>query len=76
MHWAYDTGWGALYGLLAGSAEEHRPVRHGLAFGTAVWAMSYVQLAPIGLYEPPWRDPPTDLAMELSCHLVYPAQRS
>ena len=30
--------------------------------------MSYVQL---GLYEPPWKYPPTQLALDLSYHLVY-----
>jgi hypothetical protein len=33
--------------------------------------MSYVQLVPMGLYKPPWKYPPKDLAMDLSSHLVY-----
>ncbi len=41
------------------------------ASGTAVWAMSYVKLVPMGLYEPPWRYAPMELAMDLSYHLVY-----
>lgn len=33
--------------------------------------MSYAQLVPMGLYEPPWKYPPKDLAMDFSYHLVY-----
>lgn len=71
-HWGYGTAWGSVYGLAAGSARRSR-VRDGLLFGTAVWVMSYVQLVPMGLYEPPWTYPPQALAMELSYHLVYGA---
>ncbi len=71
MHWAYGTGWGAAYGLIAGSVARRRPLRLGLAFGTGVWAMSYVQLVPMGLSQPPWKYPPKELAMDLSYHLVY-----
>jgi hypothetical protein len=65
MHYGYGTGWGAAYALLPKRALS------GLAFGAAVWAMSYVQLVPLGLYEPPWKYPPTQLALDLSYHLVY-----
>ncbi len=71
MHWAYGTGWGAVYGVVAGSAGHRRPLRHGITFGAGVWAMSYLQLVPMGLYQPPWRYPPEELAMDLSYHLVY-----
>lgn len=47
--------------------------RRGAAFGEFVWAMSYVELVPMGLYEPPWRYPPKELAFDLSYHLVYGA---
>lgn len=73
MHWAYGTGWGAVYGVLAGSSARRRPLRHGLAFGAGVWAASYAQLVPMGLYEPPWTYPPGELALDLSHHLVYGA---
>ncbi len=70
MHWGYGTGWGAVYGLAQGSL--HAPtLRHGLVFGSAVWAMGYVQLVPMGLYQPPWKYPPKDIAMEVGYHLVY-----
>ena len=72
MHWGYGTGWGAVYGRLTGSLGRSR-LRDGLLFGAAVWMMSYVQLVPMGLYEPPWKYPPKELAMDLSYHLVYGA---
>jgi hypothetical protein len=72
MHWGYGTGWGAVYGLVAGS-RRLPPLRGGLAFGTVVWTLSYVQLVPMGLYEPPWRYGPSGLALDLSYHLAYGA---
>ena len=71
MHWGYGTCWGSVYGLVAGSARKPQGLRSGAVFGTTVWVMSYVQLVPMGLYEPPWKYPPKDLAMDLSYHLVY-----
>ena len=70
VHWAYGTAWGAVYGLVQ-ETFGGRPLRRGVAFATGVWAMSYVQLVPMGLYEPPWRYPRKDVAMELSYHLAY-----
>ncbi len=69
-HWGYGTAWGAVYSLLQGTLQAN-PLAHGLAFGTGVWAMSYVQLVPMGLYEPPWEYPAKSLAKDLSYHLVY-----
>ena len=69
-HWGYGTGWGAVYGIAHGSAHA-APLRRGLLFGTAVWAMSYVQLVPMGLYEPPWKYAPEEIAMEVGYHLAY-----
>ncbi len=73
MHWAYGTGWGAIYGLIHGSLARESKVRDGLLFGTGVWAMSYVQLVPMGLYELPWKYPPKSIGMEVSFHLAYGA---
>lgn len=73
MHWAYGTGWGALYGLIHSSLVRESKVRHGLLFGSGVWAMSYAQLVPMGLYELPWKYPPKGIGMEVSFHLVYGA---
>ena len=70
MHWAYGTGWGAIYGLIEGTFGG-RSLRQGALFGAGVWAMSYVQLVPMGLYQLPWKYPPKSIAMELGYHLVY-----
>ncbi len=70
VHYAYGTGWGAVYGLAQGTL--HAPtLAHGLGFGTAVWGTAYAVLPPTGLYEPPWRYPVKELALDLSYHLVY-----
>jgi hypothetical protein len=71
MHWVYGSGWGAVYGLIAGSVDRVPALRSGLLFGTGVWAMSYVQLVPMGIYEPPWSYSPSQLALDLSYHLAY-----
>ncbi|MGI8557234.1 MAG: hypothetical protein ACR2ND_02820 [Solirubrobacteraceae bacterium] len=73
MHWGYGVGWGSVFGVLAGSAQRPGGLRRGVVFGTGVWLMSYAQLVPMGLYDPPWETPPKDLAMDLSYHLVYGA---
>ncbi len=70
MHWAYGTGWGAVYGLIAGTRGTST-LKQGARFGTGVWAMSYVQLVPMGLYELPWTYPPKDTALEVSYHVAY-----
>lgn len=72
MHWSYGTAWGAAFGLVQGTARRD-PIAHGLLFGTGVWAMSYVQLVPMGLYKPPWKYPASELALDVSYHVVYGA---
>jgi hypothetical protein len=47
------------------------PLPVGLGFGLGVWAASYAQLVPLGIYEPPWRYPAEELAEDLSYHAVY-----
>jgi hypothetical protein len=59
--------------VLNDGSSRRRPLIRGLAFGTVVWAMSYVELVPLGLYEPPWKYPPEELAFDLSYHLAYGA---
>ncbi len=73
MHWAYGTGWGAVYGVVRGSRTADPSMREGLAFGLQVWVMSYVELVPMGLYQPPWKYPAKDVATEVAFHLVYGA---
>lgn len=73
MHWGYGTGWGGVYGAVMGTRAHEHPLIRGLAFGTWVWVMSYVQLVPLGLYELPWKYPAPELALDLSYHLAYGA---
>jgi hypothetical protein len=70
MHWAYGTTWGALYAAIVDLLGDH-PVAGGLGLGTGVWGASYATLVPAGIYEPPWRYPAKELALDLSYHLVY-----
>jgi len=70
MHWLYGIGWGTFYGLGAGHTRPD-PVAGGLAFGTGVWGAAYAELIPLGIYEPPWKVPKRELAIDLSYHLVY-----
>jgi hypothetical protein len=70
MHWGYGITWGGVYGLIQESAWS-RPLRGGAAFGLAVWSLSYVQLVPMGLYEPPWKYGARELASEIGYHLAY-----
>jgi hypothetical protein len=70
MHWGYGVGWGALYGLLAGSARRPQ-IRSGLLFGSLVWAVDYVVLPLAKLYRPIWEYDLATLWQDLSAHLVY-----
>jgi hypothetical protein len=70
MHWLYGISWGAFYGVAAGKAQRD-PVAGGLAFGTGVWGTSYAELVPLGVYQPPWKYPAKEIALDLSYHLVY-----
>jgi uncharacterized membrane protein YagU involved in acid resistance len=68
----YGLSWGALYGLIQESANGPA-LRNGLLFGVGIWAISYVILVPMGLYQPPWKYSPQELAMDVSYHLAYGA---
>ena len=68
--WSYGASLGAAYGLAA-SRVGTNPILQGLAFGTAAWGAAHAALTPLGLYDLPWRAPRSDLAVELSSHLVY-----
>jgi hypothetical protein len=69
-HWAYGTSWGIPYGLaVAGRAG--RPIPRGTTLGVTVWASSYLQLVPMGIYKPPWKYKPQELALDLSFHIAY-----
>jgi hypothetical protein len=70
VHWATGIGWGALYGLLAGSTPSPK-VRYGLLWGPLVWAAGYVVLPLTGLYKPIWEYDVKTLGKDLGAHLVY-----
>jgi hypothetical protein len=68
VHWLYGVGWGVAFGF---AADGDHPLAEGVAFGGAVWAASYAQLVPLGIYKPPWKYPPQEIALDLSYHLVF-----
>jgi hypothetical protein len=70
MHWGYGTFWGVAYGLAARRAQP-RTLTGATVLGASLWGAAYAELAPLGIYEPPWKYPPQDLALDLSYHLVY-----
>jgi uncharacterized membrane protein YagU involved in acid resistance len=72
MHWSYGSGWGALYGILAGSLRRPNPL-YGLPFGAVIWVSDYVLLPEAGLYKPIWDYDAKTLANDLSAHLAYGA---
>lgn len=69
-HWAYGMGWGATYGIIAGSLARPRPAL-AAALGPAVWASGYVVLPLARLYEPIWTYDAKTLWTDLSGHLAY-----
>lgn len=69
VHWAYGTGWGGLYGLVAGG--RGAGPGSGASFGTAVWSSGYAVLPAMGIYDPPWKYSAKSLAKDWSYHLVY-----
>src|SRR5579884_2134678 len=72
VHWLYGITWGAIYGAAAGALRPG-PLTGGLSFGAGVWGAAYAELVPLGIYDPPWRYPAKELAVDLSYHLVYGA---
>jgi hypothetical protein len=85
-HFAFGAACGALFGLAhevsrnraaaSGSrAEEHRaPVGAGIAFGTAVWALSYAGWIPAaGIMPMPHRDRPGRPTSMVLAHWVFGA---
>src|SRR4030081_789342 len=53
IHWAYGTGGGCLYGLVAGSLDE-APPWYGVLFGGSVWISDYLILPLGNFYKPIW----------------------
>jgi hypothetical protein len=67
-HWGYGSSLGVLYAL---AEPDGSVARDGLAFGAAVWAAAYAELVPLGIYEPPWKYAPAELAEDFSYHALY-----
>ena len=72
MHWGYGIVWGIAYGLAARTFKV-KPAVGGAALGGTLWAASYAELVPLGIYKPPWAYPVRELGLDLSYHLVYGA---
>lgn len=72
VHWGTGVGWGALYGLVAGSVASPK-VLFGLGLGPTAWISSYVVLPLAKLYQPLWEYDARTLGKDLSAHLVFGA---
>jgi hypothetical protein len=70
-HWATGLGWGALYGLVAGSAARIPNPAYGVALGAAAFTTSYAVLGSAKVYRPIWDYDVTTLAKDLRGHLVF-----
>jgi hypothetical protein len=71
VHWATGLQWGALYGLVAGSATRNPAPAAGAALGAAAFAASYAVLPLARLYKPIWEYDIKTLGKDLSGHLVF-----
>lgn len=70
VHWATGLGYGAVHGLVFGSADQPK-VTHGLATGLGAFANSYTMLPLMGLYQPLWEYDAKTIYKDLSAHLAY-----
>ncbi len=70
VHWITGFGWGAQYGIIAGSAIRPR-AWWGAALGLTTWLAGYSVLPPAKLYKPLWEYDAKTLAKDLSAHMVY-----
>jgi hypothetical protein len=70
MHWSYGTMWGSVYAIGRESMRARGPFV-GPLFGLVVWAASYAQLVPLGIYEPPWAYPPRAILDEMGYHVTF-----
>jgi hypothetical protein len=70
VHWGYGLGWGAVYGIVAGSTSRPRAV-YGLLFGPIVWSTQYLVLPPTGIYRPLREYDAKTLWKDASAHLAF-----
>lgn len=71
VHWGTGLQWGALYGLVAGSAARNPNPASGAALGAAAFGVSYVVLGLAKLYKPIWEYDIKTLGKDVSGHLVF-----
>jgi hypothetical protein len=72
VHWVYGTGWGAQYGVVAGSIRR-RPWWSAPVFASVVWLSGYVVLPIAKVYRPLWEYDAKTLARDASAHAAYGA---
>ena len=70
VHWATGIGWGALYGIVAGSTRSAHPAL-GAVLGPAAWTNSYLMLGLAKLYKPMWEYDAKTLGRDLGAHAVF-----
>lgn len=74
MHWLYGAAWGVLWWILASHTllgirlEAATPV-----FLAVVWGTSQLVTTGLGVTDPPWRQGPRALLLDLWHHAVYAA---
>jgi hypothetical protein len=74
VHFAFGSGWGALYGLAAGTLPRCGTLKGGLAFGMAVWLVSDDVLLPaFQLAAWPHHYPVKTHLYAIAAHAVYGA---
>jgi uncharacterized membrane protein YagU involved in acid resistance len=70
-HFGYGTGCGVLYSLLGALLPRPLALR-GVAYGLAVWGVSYINLMPnLRLYPPVREDRLSRTAVMIAAHVVY-----
>ena len=72
VHWVTGLQWGALYGLIAGTAGR-TGASSGAVLGTVAWSTSYVVLPLLEVYKPIWQYDARTLWDDYSAHVVFGA---
>ena len=70
MHWTYGAAWGGVYGVTQEALRLPLPLE-GLLFGSLVGTVATAELPALKLMPPPWKVPPSQLALNTFHHLVY-----
>ncbi len=69
MHWSTGVGWGVAHALVFG--QRLLPLVSGPITGSVAWIASYAALAPLGIYQPPWKYDRKTLIDDWTAHLVF-----